>query len=228
MSPDSNAREETASLLRDILWILLLLIAASAAMSFWGAGSIPAGERVAIQWDAEGATSTVGRTLGLVLVPVLQALLTGLALAIPRIAPRRRHLLQSRRAYRVIWLTVMAVLTLSHGLSMLEAAGRDVPVERIVVSAVALLFVIVGNMLSKVRSNYFVGVRTPWTLSSETSWRKTHRLAGRLFVMVGIGSFLVGLFAGAAVFTLVFVIGVLTAAAAAVVYSYLVWKKEEA
>jgi uncharacterized membrane protein len=110
---------------------------------------------------------------------------------------------------------------------MVAAAGYQVPVERIILTATALLLAVVGNVLGKVRSNYFLGVRTPWTLSSEYSWRKTHRLTGLLMTAVGLVSFVIGLFAPLPLLGGVLVGGALLVAAIGIGYSYIAWRADK-
>ena len=83
-----------------------------------------------------------------------------------------------------------------------------------------------GVLMPWIRTqNQFVGVRTPWTLKSELSWRKTHRLGGALFVLAGVVIIILGLISGLP--TLVVVLPLLLVVVAVVViYSYLVWKED--
>ena len=98
-------------------------------------------------------------------------------------------------------------------------------IDFVVTSAVGLLFLVLGNFMGKIRPNWFVGIRTPWTLSSKLSWVKTHRLAGRLFVVMGLLFFMLALFRQP------WVVAALVSALVVclvwmVVYSYLVWRKD--
>ena len=68
----------------------------------------------------------------------------------------------------------------------MQGLGYNVPMSYIVPVIVGLIFIIIGNYLQRVRSNYFMGIRTPWTLSNETVWKKTHRLSGKLFFIGGL------------------------------------------
>ena len=52
--------------------------------------------------------------------------------------------------------------------------------------AIGILFLFIGNELPKVKSNFFMGIRTPWALCSEENWRRTHRLGGKCFFTAGI------------------------------------------
>jgi uncharacterized membrane protein len=71
-------------------------------------------------------------------------------------------------------------------LTSLNGLGYNLPIEKIVPLGVGLLFIILGNYMPKVKKNWFVGIRTPWTLASEEVWNKTHRLGGKIFILAGL------------------------------------------
>ena len=85
---------------------------------------------------------------------------------------------------------------------------------------------IIGNVLGKVRSNFVFGVRTPWTLSSDLAWNKTHRLVGRLFVLLGLAMIVVGLVGGTTAFFVLLLGGIGVVLFVAFAYSYRVWKSD--
>lgn len=91
----------------------------------------------------------------------------------------------------VFWLVPVICLVLST-ISYSVALGTAVKVEVIMPIFMGLLFVIIGNYLPKCKQNYTIGIKIPWTLSSEVNWNKTHRLAGRLWVICGIAIMIAG------------------------------------
>ena len=103
--------------------------------------------------------------------------------------------------------------------------GHKVDMARIMSLAMGTMFVVLGNYLGKVRPNWFVGVRTPWTLSSKLSWSKTHRLAGWVFVVSGAATIVSGVFAPK-LFVFVLLGTILPGSIAMVVYSYWVWRSD--
>ncbi len=110
---------------------------------------------------------------------------------------------------------------------MAVALGAELDLTRIVFVGTGVLFVVIGNYLPKVRPNYMMGIRTPWTLTSDVAWTRTHRLGGRVFVIEGIVIAILGLI-GIDGMTLVWVmlgaIGILLVVTFA--YSYQVWKTD--
>jgi uncharacterized membrane protein len=112
-------------------------------------------------------------------------------------------------------------------MSIRSTHGHSFDTSRVLPVALALMFAVFGNYMGKVRQNFFIGIRTPWTLSSERVWTRTHRLAGRLFVVVGAATLLVALVAPTAA-TAVVGFGVISAAVIAFVYSSFAFKQEQA
>lgn len=87
------------------------------------------------------------------------------------------------------WLIINLVLlfmAIVQAAALGYALGWPVAVDRVIVAAVGLLFVGMGNYLPRIRSNWFIGIRTPWTLDNERVWRATHRVGGRAFVAAGL------------------------------------------
>ncbi len=109
---------------------------------------------------------------------------------------------------------------------VLAAVGRPLDVTLVLGFGTGLLFVVIGNVLGKVRSNFMFGVRTPWTLSSDLSWNKTHRLVGRLFVLLGFAVAVATVVAGNEAYLAVLLGGIAIVIAVAFVYSYRVWKTD--
>lgn len=202
-------------------WVLLGAMFLLAAV-VWS--STP--ERVPIHWDITGAVDRyAGKVEGLLLIPALSLGVYLLLLFIPRIDPGRANYAGFAGPYAAIRLAIVAVLAVSYALVVLAALGRQPPVIAAVPILIGALLVVLGNYMGKIRPNWFVGVRTPWTLSSKRSWTQTHRLAGWLFVASGIAFVLAGAFSSP--LALGVAVGVLTLSVVSiVVYSYLVWRTD--
>jgi uncharacterized membrane protein len=109
---------------------------------------------------------------------------------------------------------------------LFAALTRHVDVSAALLAGVSLLLVFIGNLMGKVRRNFFIGIRTPWTLASERVWHATHRLAGRTIVLTGIVSFAAALWGGLAG-TVAWLALVLAGVLAPVVYSFVHYKALE-
>jgi uncharacterized membrane protein len=122
---------------------------------------------------------------------------------------------------------VLVFLAAVHGVILAASAGYPVPMNRVLAIGVGVLLAVIGNVLTQARQNWFFGIRTPWTLSSERAWRETHRLGGRLMVAGGLFLVAIGVLAPG-LLALGIMLGAVAPALVAVVYSYLVWKQDQA
>lgn len=207
------------------------LLAVMAALSAWGWLVTPEGAEFPVHWNASGEADRYGgKAEAFLVIPGIGLLLTGLFAAAPHIDPRGRNLARSFNAFLVGWIGVMVVLTLTH-LALVLAATGTIASERqampkLILLAVSALLVVLGNVLGKARPNWFFGVRTPWSLSSDKAWDVSHRWAGRAFVLAGLGGvaavFLAPMETAVAVFTTL----ALLAGLGPVLISYLVWRRD--
>ena len=207
------------------LLIALALPALMAGAGLWALLQLPAGAQVPIHFDAAGhANGWAGALWGLFLLPLLAAGTLGLILLLPRIDPRAEKLRQSPRAQLNIALAVQLLLATVQALIIAIALGQQPDLGRWLLLMMGLLFAVIGNMAGKLRWNYTVGIRTPWTLANERVWDKTHRIGGKLFKAAGILA-LGGLFFPGLTFYFV-ILPILVVAIFTLVYSYLVYRKE--
>ncbi len=181
--------------------------------------------RVPTHWNAAGQANGWSSPLVAVLTPPVIALgIWLLLLFLPTIDPRQRNYAAFASLYRGIRLGLVLLMALVEALTLTGPLGHPVHVALVLPLAVAALIVFLGNSLGRVRSNYFVGIRTPWTLSDPEVWRRTHRFAAPLFVLGGLvcaaGVLLPGSWRIVAM-----LVGVGGAALAAVVYSYVAWRR---
>jgi uncharacterized membrane protein len=113
-----------------------------------------------------------------------------------------------------------------HFVILRAALGHPVAMDRVVPIGVGALFVVIGNFLPQARPNWFVGIRTPWILSSDRVWEKTHRFGGRVFVASGIVVILAGLITGLWA-NIVMAVVVVFCTISVLAYSYIEWKREQ-
>jgi len=204
--------------------IAAVFVVISGVMSVLAAPELPA--RMATHWNAAGQPDgTMSKPAALALVPVMSAVLLVTFAVIPRIDPLRENIASFRPMYDWFVVVFAVFMTVIHGGVIAFNLGYEFDFTLLVLAAVAGLFYYVGVLLSHAERNWFVGIRTPWTLSSEVVWAQTHRLGGRLFKLTALIS-LVGLFFGDyAVYFLV--VPALLTAGITVVYSYYLYEQIE-
>lgn len=210
-----------------------LVIVGSAAvigmliLSAWAWPQIPDDAQVPIHWGIDGTPDGYGpKWLGLLGIPILTALVVALLLVIPRFEPRRANLERSATAYVAVGIAVTLFVTALHVAAVLAALGEDVNLGMVASIGIGLAFVVMGNYLGKTRSNWFFGIRTPWTLSSDLSWTRTHRLGGIAFMAVGLLVIVTALVAGPSVAIWVLLGGMAASIVGLLPYSYLVWRSD--
>ncbi|MFN3945206.1 MAG: SdpI family protein [Allosphingosinicella sp.] len=206
------------------------VLAAMLASALWVASRLPADALLPIHWDAYGrADGFAGKWTALLMMPAITAFSVLLFWAIPKLEPKREGLERSQGLYLWGWAAVLLTLGTVHLAVLGTALGLAVPVARLVAGSVGLMLVLIGNQLGKSRRMYMVGFRTPWTLASEEVWIKTHRLAGKLMVAGGaavLAAALIG--AGEPLLIGLLLLAVLIGVAVPLVYSYLLWRREQA
>ncbi len=212
----------------NILKTCIGLIVVMAVLGLGTAAMLPPGAELPVHWAADGAPDRYMAKWSAIFVMPLVA--TGIVLVfclLPYIEPRRDHLKRSRVAYNTICLSGVGLLAWIHCLILAEGLGHTVDVRRAIAAGIGVLLILIGNVMGKIRSMFFLGIRTPWTLSNERSWAKTHRLGGFAFVALGMG--MVGLvLAGASASTVFggFATGIFGIVAILFVYSFLVWRTD--
>lgn len=213
--------------LRLPILVSLILLAVMAAISAWGWVVLPADTVLASHWGFDGRVNgTMTKETGLVTIPAIALGLAALLALVPRIEPRKENLAASRKAFVALWLGGLVVLAATHALIVLSAMGYAVDVPGVSMVLVAALIAVAGNYLGKVRSNFFIGIRTPWTLSSELSWEKSHRMLGRLFVFSALAALAARFAVGTEAGFIVLAAALSASALVGIVSSYVYWKHD--
>ena len=184
--------------------------------------------QVPIHWTLDGEVDRTTSPLGaLMLVPGIQLFILLIFSLLKYFEPRKENLQKSAKAIAATATAITSFMAMIETGLLLEAFGYHVFAGNYILVGLGVFLAILGNYMSKLRSGFFVGIRTPWTLSSETVWQKTHRLGGRLFVAAGILIALSALLLPP-VISLKLMIGiVLITALLPVLYSWYAWRIEK-
>jgi len=170
-------------------------------------------------------------TWGLFGLPLLVLGIYALSILLPKLDPRRENYRKFEGTYRLAKLLIIAFITVNYWMSIAWSWGANFNSNQVNFILIGLLAIVIGNFMSKLRSNWFIGILTPFTLASEESWIKTHRKGGRLLVIWGLAVFIRALFfyrwaLWIQIYVFVFTGYALVAAIGLVIYSYLVWRKD--
>jgi len=201
---------------------LILLI--SFFMSFYFYPQMP--EEIAIHWNLSGEPdSYTPKLLGVFLMPIFSSILLLFFLIIPKIDPLKQNIQIFRKYYDWFIVLMIGFFFYLHLIILLWNSGMRFSMVQAFAPAFALLFYYCGVLVENAKRNWFIGIRTPWTLSSEKVWDKTHKLGGKLFKMVGLIALLGIFFEGYAVVFLI--VPVIIVAFYLIIYSYFEYQKEE-
>ncbi len=183
-------------------------------------------EQVPLQWGMDGLVR-YGEKRELLLIGGLSVVMGPMFLWLPRIDPRRENYRRFQRYYEWISLMVLVFLLLMTLMVLSESfwPGRIVVYQAVMI-LISLLFLVLGNLLPKVKNNFFMGIRTPWTLSDPDIWNRTNRLGGKLFFGVGLYGMLASLILPEEVLFWSFMAAILAAALIPCVCSY-VWYRQK-
>jgi uncharacterized membrane protein len=203
--------------------IIIATMFVLAAVSWSGAP-----DQIPVHWNWSGQPDRFGgRFEGLLGLPLAAAGVYALLLWLPHIDPRRKNYDAFAGPFAIIRTVVIALFFGLDAVTLLGIRGESSHLNALIAAEVGIALLVIGNYLPKVKSNWFVGVRTPWTLSSEASWRQTHRLAGWLFTVGGTVTFITAFVRpDFAPFALIGTLAV--AAGVSIVFSYFVWKGDPA
>ena len=184
-------------------------------------------DRVATHWNMAGdVDGWMPKSVGAFAPLAIMLAATALFSVLPRISPKGFELAEATRAYRAILLALLLLLLGLHLVTLAWNLGYRLPMGIAVSMLLGVFFAILGNYLSKVPRNFFIGVRTPWTLADEDVWFRTHRLAARTFIGGGLGVAVLAPFAGERYALFLVIAGVIVAAIIPIIYSYAIYRKE--
>jgi uncharacterized membrane protein len=142
-------------------------------------------DQIAIHWGLEGSADGYGsKFVGLFLVPIFSALLYPFMYALPKLDPAK-GLVRFRGSYDWFVFGFLVYMAYVHFLGIVWNLGWRFSFIRLLAPAIGLLFMGIGVLLREARLNWFLGIRTPWTLSSEVVWNRTHDIGGKLFIVSG-------------------------------------------
>jgi len=167
----------------EILPILLVVLAIIASFYFYA--NFP--EQVPIHWNVAGEVDNYGsKAIGAFLFPGIILGMYLLFLILPFIDPKKDRYKEFSKVYHIFKNIIILFMIAIYFISSSNSLGYSISIELWIPILVGLLFIIMGSYMPKIKPNWFIGIRTPWTLSSEEVWNKTHRFGGKIFVVGGL------------------------------------------
>ncbi len=209
--------------LTTIIVLVLVLAATIAGLSLWN--RLP--DQMASHWNVnDQVDGYMSKFWGVFLMPLITLGMFLLFLVIPNIDPLKANIAQFREAFNLFIVLVVGFMVYVHTLTLLWNLGyTDFGLGKAMMPALGVLFIFIGYMLRKAKRNFFIGIRTPWTLSSDRVWDETHRIGAMLFTISGILALLGSFFGGTTAFAMLMV-PILGSTIFLVIYSYALYQRE--
>ncbi len=211
-------------------WISIVIIIVQLALALYLSSFIENDAKVPSHWNIRGEIDGfTGKWTAILLFPGINILMFVIMLSLPFISVRYRktperfsHMVPLITNIVIFFFAVIHIYTLLLGAELVSATGS------FIFYALGLMFILLGNILPKMPSSFFIGIRTPWTLSSEYVWRKTHKVGGICFVLSGLLMIFIPAIWGnnATAFTLMFILFI-ALMSYSVLYSFILFKKKE-
>ncbi|HEX2079698.1 MAG TPA: SdpI family protein [Longimicrobium sp.] len=185
-------------------------------------------QRMATHWNVRGEVDGwMEKPWGAVMMPLMATGTLALLWLLRRVDPRSRNIDRFRDEWLLVVNLTFLLFAVLEVVMLGHALGWPVSVDTIIPLAIGLLLVGIGNYLPRIRSNWFMGIRTPWTLDNERVWRATHRVGGRTMVAAGLVMMLSVLLPPSAR-TTAFIVATVLGAGVPLVYSYVAWRRDAA
>ena len=206
-----------------IISITLIVIAIIAGAVLWN--QLP--DQMASHWNSnDQVDDTMPKFWGVFLMPLVTLGMMVLFLVVPSIDPLKANIAQFRETFNVFIVLIIAFMLYVHGLTLAWSLGfTDFKMSSAMLPFMGVLFISIGSLLRKAKRNFFIGIRTPWTLSSDYVWDNTHQLGATLFMVSGAFAIIGGLLGGMIAFWFLFV-PMMGSTLFLVIYSYVLYRRE--
>ncbi|MDF2656757.1 MAG: putative integral rane protein [Bacillota bacterium] len=207
-------------------WPLLILLVIPVIAAVFLYPHMP--DQVPIHWNINGEVDNYGsRLFGTFFLPILNLFLYAMFLIMPTFDPKRVNYSKFESSYNVIRYSIHLLFLFLFVVTAAAALGYDVNIGKWVPAGICIMFIIFGNIMGRVRHNYFVGFKFPWTLANEEVWKKTHQAGAKAMVLGGIGALIGVLVTKGTLSFILMMAGIFIPVAFITVYSYLLYRNLE-
>ena len=211
-------------------WLSIIIIIVQIVLALYLSSFIANDAKIPSHWNFRGEIDGyTGKWTAILLFPGINIFMLIFMLILPIISVRYRktperfsHMVPIITNIVIFFFAIIHIYTLLLGAELVSATGS------FIYYAIGLMFILLGNVLPKMPSSFFIGIRTPWTLSSEYVWRKTHKVGGICFVINGLLMIFIPAIWGnnPMALTVMFVLFI-SLILYSVLYSFIIYKKEE-
>jgi uncharacterized membrane protein len=206
-----------------IVVVIMIAVATLVGLALWDRLPDP----MASHWDVnDQVNGTLSKFWGVFLMPLMTTGLFLFFLVLPRIDPLKANIVTFRETFNLFIVLFVGFMVYIYFLTLLWNLGyTGFNMSKAMLPALGVLFFFTGYLMRKSKRNFFIGIRTPWTLSSDRVWDETHRLGSILFMIAGVMAFLGSFVGGTTAFWFILV-PMMASVLVTLVYSYVVYQRE--
>lgn len=181
-------------------------------------------DQIPAHWNFKGEIDRYQAKPWVFFMAILPIILYFLMVYLPKIDPKKESYEKHKNSYKIIQKIMVYLMIGIHWIAILAALGYDIDVGFLVRIMVGIVFIVTGNYSTQIRQNYFFGIKTPWALANEQVWRKTQRIGGYSFLLMGITMILTAFLPNT--LSWIVMIGTIFGGIGFIyIYSYLIYKK---
>jgi uncharacterized membrane protein len=201
----------------------LALAILSVGVGYYFYPSLPA--TIPTHWNIAGeADSFSTKEAGLSIMPILSVCMMILFAWLPKADPKKENVKFNQPYYEITIFCIMLFLFALYCVTIAIPLGYNIDVGKFMVISMGIMFIVLGKQMEFIKSNWFFGIRTPWTISNDAIWTKTHRIGARLFNAFGIVLLIFGFIMPSLAIPILIAFSV-ALAVWSIVYPYMEWKK---
>jgi uncharacterized membrane protein len=206
-----------------IVVLFMIIAAILSGLMLWN--RLP--DQMASHWNInDQVDGYMPKFWGVFMMPFITLGMFVLFLVVPSIDPLKANIAQFREPFNLFIILIVSFMLYLYGLTLSWNLGYDnFRMSEAMLPAIGLLFVFIGFLMRQAKRNFFIGIRTPWTLSSDTVWNETHRVGAVLFMISGTLAVLAGFFGGTTAFWMLFA-PIIGSTMFLLVYSYVLYQRE--
>lgn len=210
----------------EILIFLMVIVAFVVAKLFYL--YLPVQTQIVSHWNASGEPDGyMNKFWGIFTLPIMMLVMSVLYFLVPKLDPLKSNLELFRKQYDRFWIFMFLFFMYIYGLQMAWNLGLRFDFALAMVPAMLAVWYFAGDLIENSKRNWFVGIKTPWTLSSDFVWEKTHKFGGKLFKISAVVLAILGMILKSEIYFIVFIVSALAVSVVPIVYSYQLYNKNK-
>lgn len=205
--------------------VSLAILAATSFLTGYALLTLPPDAVLTVHWGIDGVANRFAGKEALLFIPLVALLVAGVIVLAFRFDPKRKNIMQSRDAVSMVLSALASILGAAQLAIIRSGFGATDRLDSIVLVLLGLLFLTLGYAMPRIRQNYTIGIRLPWTLESEEAWDAAHRFIGQAWLLLGVLVMVLGAVTWSLAALVVFFLGLVMSTCGSAIVAYRTWNK---